>query len=217
MKVEYCPISPGEEGNLIRPKGHERNSGMKKAIFVLIAAAAVLAATPAARAADPTITQETTASMMQSLSGEVVSIDKKTRTITVKGPKGDTMDIVADKEVKNFDQIKKGDVLEMNILGSLVMNLADADTKLTRTDSSKVEVAEKGEKPRFRQVDVIDAVVVVESVDTAARTMTLRGPKGRVETVKVGEDEKFFDTIKAGSKIHVQYTQAVAVEIRKKR
>ncbi len=43
------------------------------------------------------------------VSANVVGIDKATRTVTLKGPKGDVFDIVASDEVKNFDQIKVGD------------------------------------------------------------------------------------------------------------
>jgi hypothetical protein len=43
------------------------------------------------------------------LSAQVVGIDKATRTVTLKGPKGNVVDIVAGDEVKNFDQIKLGD------------------------------------------------------------------------------------------------------------
>ena len=189
---------------------------MNKAILVLLAAAVVLAAVPAVRSEETTLKKGTVASTVQTISGEVVAINKRKRTITVKGPKGDTMDIKADKEVRNFDQIKKGDKLDVDILASVAMTLADPNTKLTRTDASNVEVAEKGDKPKFRKVDVIDAVVVVVSVDKAARTMTLKGPRGRVETVSVGEDIKDFDTLKEGSKIRIQYTQAVAVEIKMK-
>src|SRR5262245_11146475 len=57
------------------------------------------------------------------VSAEVVSIDKKTRTITVKGPGGKVVDIVAGDDVKNFDQIKVGDYLFVRFVQSLALEL----------------------------------------------------------------------------------------------
>ena len=40
---------------------------------------------------------------------EVIGIDKKTRTLTLKGEDGNVFDVVVGKEAKNFKQIKVGD------------------------------------------------------------------------------------------------------------
>ena len=44
------------------------------------------------------------------VSAKVVAIDKATRTVTLKGPQGNVVDVVAGDEVRNFDQIKLGDI-----------------------------------------------------------------------------------------------------------
>lgn len=189
---------------------------MKRLLLPVAAAAVLLSPVPPVRADGATLTHGTTASTVQTISGEVVSISKRKRTITVMGAKGDTLEIVADKAVKNFDEIKKGDKLDVDVIASVVMTLTDPATKLTRTDSVNIEVPAKGERPKFGQVRVIDAVVEVVGIDRSARTMTLKGPRGRKETVQVGVDIKDFDKLTKGSKIRIQYTQATAVEIKKK-
>ena len=40
---------------------------------------------------------------------EITAIDKKTREVTITGPKGNSVTIIADKEVKNFNDLKVGD------------------------------------------------------------------------------------------------------------
>ena len=57
------------------------------------------------------------------MSAQVVGIDKATRTVTLKGPKGDTVDLVAGDEVKNFDQIKLGDFVVARYMEALTLEL----------------------------------------------------------------------------------------------
>ena len=57
------------------------------------------------------------------VSATVVGIDKATRTVTLKGPNGDVVDIVASDEVKNFDQIKVGDSVVARYAQALTLEL----------------------------------------------------------------------------------------------
>lgn len=55
----------------------------------------------------------------------------------------------------------------------------------------------------------------VEAVDPAARTVTLKGPKGEVHTIAVGDKVKNFDQIKVGDKLTVRYLEALTIELKK--
>ena len=57
------------------------------------------------------------------VSAQVVSIDKATRTVTLKGPKGNAVDVVAGDEVRNFDQIKLGDFVVARYAQALTLEL----------------------------------------------------------------------------------------------
>ena len=46
-----------------------------------------------------------------------------TRTLTLKGPDGNTTDVVAGEEVKNFPQIKVGDYVVVQLMQSLALEL----------------------------------------------------------------------------------------------
>jgi hypothetical protein len=61
----------------------------------------------------------------------------------------------------------------------------------------------------------IDAVLTVLSVDQKARTVTVRGPKGGVTTLKVPPQAQNLDQVKQGSQFRVKYVEAVAIGIRK--
>jgi hypothetical protein len=61
----------------------------------------------------------------------------------------------------------------------------------------------------------VDAVLTVLSVDQKARTVTVRGPKGGVTTLKVPPQAQNLDQVKQGSQFRVKYVEAVAIGIRK--
>ncbi len=55
----------------------------------------------------------------------------------------------------------------------------------------------------------------VEAIDAAKRELTLKGPKGNLVVIAVPESAKRFSEIKVGDELAIQYTEAVAVEVKK--
>lgn len=53
----------------------------------------------------------------------------------------------------------------------------------------------------------------VEAINTAARELTLKGPRGNVVVVQVPESVKRFPEIKVGDRISVRYTEALVLEL----
>jgi Cu/Ag efflux protein CusF len=70
-------------------------------------------------------------------------------------------------------------------------------------------------KPGREASQTIQWTGTVTAVDTANRTVTIQGPQGNIRTVKCGSEVKNFDQIKAGHKVHVEYTEAMVVSVRK--
>jgi len=54
----------------------------------------------------------------------------------------------------------------------------------------------------------------VEAVDTANRTLTLKGPRGNIVTLAVGPKVKNFDQIKVGDSVVVRYFEALTLELK---
>jgi hypothetical protein len=55
----------------------------------------------------------------------------------------------------------------------------------------------------------------VVAVDPAQRTVTLQAANGRTRTIEVGDEVRNFDQIKVGDTVHTQFTQALALELKK--
>jgi hypothetical protein len=147
------------------------------------------------------------------ISAQVVSIDKATRTVTLKGPKGNVVDVVAGDEVKNFDQIKLGDFVVARYAQALTLEL-----KKTKGGSGDVAVrqgaaqAKPGERPAVAGARQITAIADVIAVDPKKSTITLKGPQGNVVKLDVQNPDQF-KVVKKGDKVEVTYTEAVALSV----
>jgi hypothetical protein len=62
---------------------------------------------------------------------------------------------------------------------------------------------------------VMTITASVEAIDAAERTVTLKGPRGRVVTLPVGPQVKNFDQIKVGDRVAVRYFEALSLELKK--
>jgi len=147
------------------------------------------------------------------LSAQVVSIEKKTRTISLKGPKGGVMDVVAGKEVKNFNKIKVGDLVVVRYMQSLALELQPVKTGATGISVTEgAGKAEPGKRPAAGAVREIQAIAKVTGMDEKAKTISLTGPRGNTVTLDV-QNPDHFKVVKMGDEVLVTYTEAVAVSV----
>jgi len=147
------------------------------------------------------------------ISAQVVGIDKATRTVTLKGPKGRVLDVVAGDEVKNFDQIKLGDHVVARYMESLSLEL-----KKTKSGTGDVVVSEEaaraqpGERPAVAGAREVTALAEVTAVNPKKSTITLKGPRGNSVTLNVHNPDQF-KVVKKGDHVQVTYTEALALSV----
>jgi len=147
------------------------------------------------------------------LSAQVVGIGKATRTITLKGPKGNVVDIVAGDEVKNFDQIKLGDFVVARYAEALTLELRKTKVKAGDvTVREEATQAKPGERPATAGTREVTAIADVIGVDPKKSTITLKGPRGNVVTLDVQNPDQF-KVVKKGDQVEVTYTEALAVSV----
>jgi Cu/Ag efflux protein CusF len=146
------------------------------------------------------------------VSATITAIDKSSRTITLKGPKGDELKIEAGPEVKNFDQLKVGDIVDMRYRETLALELKKGGgMKVEKTEKAGAVGAKPGATPAGvvgRQVTVVGDVI---KVDAATQTVTVKGPQRTVE-LKVRDPEQF-KLIAVGDQIQATYTEALALAV----
>ena len=147
------------------------------------------------------------------LSAQVVGIDKATRTVTLKGPKGNVVDIVAGDEVKNFDQIRLGDFVVARYAEALTLELRKTKVKAGEpTVREEAARAKPGERPAVAGAREVTAIADVIAVDPRKSTITLKGPRGNVVTLNVQNPDQF-KVVKNGDQVEVTYTEALALSV----
>jgi hypothetical protein len=60
----------------------------------------------------------------------------------------------------------------------------------------------------------VTVTVTITAIDTKAQTVTVKGPQGNVETVKI-RDPKNLVGVKVGDLVELTYTQALAIALDK--
>ena len=142
----------------------------------------------------------------------ITAIDAATRTVSLKGPKGNETSVVAGPEVKNFAQLKVGDAVDLTVVEALTLELKKGGGKpVAWTVKEGAERAKAGQAPAGvvgRQISVVGDVL---AVDAATGTVTVRGPQRTVE-LKV-QDPAQLKLIAKGDQIEATFTEAVALAV----
>ena len=166
--------------------------------------AAVVAATAPGKAAVGEVIQ---------LQGKVTSIDKAKRVVVVTGPQGNHINFNCGEEVRNFDQIRVGDLVTLTYAQALALELRKVANNgiRERVESEQVVRAKPGEKPGAAFEKTVQVTANVVAVNPKAQTVTLRGVKRTVE-LAVNDPAQLKD-IKVGDQVEAKYVEAVALEV----
>ena len=143
----------------------------------------------------------------------VQALNVNERKVVLIGESGNVEVVEVGPEVKNFDQIDIGDKVTVEFYRSVAIHLGPPD-ELPKERETKFQItAPKGEKPGLLAVDVIDIIATVGKIDKKNRMVTLIGPEGNSITAKVDPRVGDLEKIKEGDKLHVRYTEAVAISV----
>ena len=146
--------------------------------------------------------------------GTVEAIDKDARTVTLKGPKGGTLTLTV-QDPQKLEVIKVGDPVVARYRESLAIQVKKAG-EATPGASAKESVASSkpGENPAGAVERQVTVTVTITAINAKAQTITVKGPQGNVETVKV-RDPKNLVGVKVGDLVELTYTQALAIALDK--
>jgi hypothetical protein len=142
----------------------------------------------------------------------VVAVEKSTRTLTLKGPQR-TVDVVAGDEVRNFDQIKVGDLVVAKYIEALTLELKKTKAPLDAKGSAAGVRAAPGERPAGAVGREITVLAEVVEVDPKKSIIALKGPKGNVVELKV-RNQDHFKVVKKGDQVEAVYVEALAIAVR---
>jgi hypothetical protein len=189
-------------------------------IIPLVLAAAMLAALSAHAQQSPmkgatVVASEPGKAAMVSvaeITATVVAIDKGSRTVTLKGPKGNSVDVVAGEQVKNFDQIRVSDQVNVRYEEALTLELKKTKAPVGAKGESATVSAAPGSRPAGAVGREITVLADVVAVDPKKSIISLKGPRGNVVDLKV-RNQDHFKVVKKGDQVEAVYTEALAISV----
>lgn len=160
-----------------------------------------------------TARQATTTGEVKTLSATIEAIDYTSRLVTLKTPDGKTETIVVPPAIERFPALKVGDTVTFRYHESLVLMVrkageAAAGTKVT--DPTLVRTP--GEKPGGTLSQQITVTVTIVEIDPKVPSITIKTDAGQVISRRV-QDPKKLEGLKAGDRIEITYTEAIAVSV----
>jgi len=176
---------------------------------------AVNAQSPSAASASKPVVIDAavTDNVYQLYEGEVVKVDKKTRTITFKNKEGESK-FVAGPDIKNFDQIKKGDRVNVNYELAVAIELikTKSDGIRSKTETNTVTKSKSTEKPSETITNKTTIIADIVEVNREKKLVSVKGPSGKITTVTVKNPALLAD-VQVGEQVKVIYFDAMAASI----
>jgi len=142
----------------------------------------------------------------------IVNIDKDSRAITLKNDEGEEWVFMAGPEVRNFDQLKRGDLVITEYYSGLAIALEPKGSGLEeRASELEVDRAKAGEKPGMKITASTYIQAEVKAIDTENRIVAIEGPENTL-VLKVSDDIDLTQ-IDVGQEVEVLYTQSYAISV----
>ena len=149
---------------------------------------------------------------MVTVRGWIDAVDKTNRTVTLKGPRGGTVTLDV-KDPKKLDSVAVGDPVVAAFVEALAIQVkkvpgATPGVRVTEARAS----SSPGETPSGAVGREVVVTAQVTAVDRQGQTVTIKGPRGNTETIKV-RDPRNLTGVEAGDTAELTYTQALAVTL----
>ena len=147
------------------------------------------------------------------MQGRITAIDQESRRVNIKGGSGNELSFVVGPEVKNFAQLKVGDIVTLNVIQSLALELKKGGQELRqRVESGETISAKPGEKPMGGESMTVRIIADVTAVNRKTGVVSLRGPQ-RTLDLKV-KDKTMLKDIAVGDQVEATFVEATVISVR---
>ncbi|HTR05651.1 MAG TPA: hypothetical protein VMJ11_03125 [Paraburkholderia sp.] len=145
------------------------------------------------------------------IQAKIVGIDRAARVVTLRGPRGNDVDIALSPQVSNFDKLNVGDTVDVLYKNALLITadkVKGEDEGIRKRVDTNVYLPASSGYDAARQVEV---QATVQHINAKKREVTLRGAYQTL-TLKVGP-EIDLKTLKVGDTIHAVFVSAYATQV----
>jgi hypothetical protein len=144
---------------------------------------------------------------------KVEAIDYNDRSIALADTDGKTEIFKVGSEVRNFNQIKKGDEVKVEYATRLNAQVYKVSEPPQTDITQGVNFSELGAKPGIMAYRQVTSQMNVESIDYQTRVVTLKGVMGAPVTLTVSPKLKDLDKVKPGDQVVFKYVEAISINV----
>lgn len=145
----------------------------------------------------------------------VETINHETREVTLRGPQGNSVSIVASEDARNLDQVSAGDIVMVEYVQSITVDVLAGDG--SEPGVGELAIAgrsEKGEMPGAAVMDTIVIKATVTEINLEANTFKLKVPSGEIKEYTARDPENLKRSA-VGDFVVITVTEAVALSVEK--
>ena len=143
----------------------------------------------------------------------VEKIDLAKRKVSLLFDDGKKKTLKVDKSVRNLDQVKVGDHLNLTYAEEIVMLVGKTKEAAGAESAGLVSIVPKGSKPGSVMTETTSLTAKVLSVDPQKRHVVLEEPDGKKKTLKLSKRISNVDQLKPGETIDMVVTEALVIEV----
>lgn len=146
----------------------------------------------------------------------VEKIDHKTRKVTLRRADGTRHSFRVDDQVQRLDEVKPGDIVVAEYFESLAYRLlSPGEASPGMAVAGGVERAPRSDQPGIAGAAVATITAKITAIDRAKNTVTLEGPDGAPQEVKV-QDPRRLEAAKVGDLVELTFTEAIAISVERR-
>jgi len=184
---------------------------MKLKLMLLITALSVSLSLQAGSEASNTDKPSFSATQKVKVTTVVDAVDREARTITLKGPEGNTRTIKAREDSNNIDQIEVGDIVNVEFVQHMSIEvLANDGMEPGAGVMAATARNEEGDTPGVMAMETIVTTATVEEINIEANTFKLKWPGGEIKQYEA-QDPENLKKAAVGDLVVTTYTEAIAL------
>jgi len=150
------------------------------------------------------------------LTATVEAINHETREVSLRGPEGNVVDIVASEDIRNLNQVSVGDSLNIEYVQSMSIEVVAAvDAEAGIAVIAAEARSDEGEMPGVAALEAIVINAVVEEINLEENTFKLKGADGEVTEFTARDPENLKKAV-VGDLVVITLTKAVAITVEHK-
>lgn len=141
----------------------------------------------------------------------VEAVDREARTVTLKGPQGNTRTIQAREDSNNIDQIEVGDLVNVEFIQHMSIEVFANDGMEPGAGTMAVTARNKeGETPGVMAIETTVVTATVEDINIEANSFKLKWPNGEIQEYQA-QDPENLKKAEVGDLVVTTYTEAIAL------